>query len=82
MTRLENAVTRSGLYRMTQVLVEVFLDSYDTPPPAILLDIDDTNDPTHGDQEGTRFNAHYGQYCYEPLHLYEGQSGKLITTML
>ena len=82
MTRLENAVTRSDLYRMTRVLVDLFLDSYDTPPPAILLDIDDTNDPTHGDQEGTCFNAHYGEYCYEPLHLYEGQSGKLITTIL
>lgn len=82
MTRLENAVTRSDLYRMTRVLVDVFLDSYDTPPAALLLDIDDTNDPTHGDQEGIRFNAHYGEYCYEPLHLYEGQSGKLITTIL
>lgn len=82
MTRLENAVTRADLYRMTRALLDVFLDSYDTPPPALLLDIDDTNDPTYGNQELTRFNAHYGEYCYEPLHIYEGHSGKLITTVL
>jgi Transposase DDE domain group 1 len=82
MTRLENAARRSDLYRMAQALVDTFLASYDSAPEAILLDIDDTDDPAHGEQHLTLFNAHYGEHCYLPLHLYEGQSGKLITTIL
>jgi Transposase DDE domain group 1 len=82
MTRLENAARRSDLYRMAQALVDTFLASYASAPEALLLDIDDTDDPTHGDQQLTLFNAHYGEHCYLPLHIYEGQSGKLITTIL
>jgi Transposase DDE domain group 1 len=82
MSHLENAVGPRDLYRMTRTLVDLFLDSYDRVPNAILLDIDDTNDTTHGDQQLTLFNAHYGDYGYQPLHIYEGQSGKLITTIL
>jgi hypothetical protein len=82
MSRLENRVGPRDLYRMTRTLVDCFLDSYDQSPKAILLDIDDTNDTTHGNQQLALFNAHYGDYGYQPLHIYEGQSGKLITTIL
>jgi hypothetical protein len=82
MTRLENSVTRTQLYRMAQALVDTFLCSYKTPPDAILLDIDDTDDPTHGTQQMSLFNAFHDEYCYMPLHVYEGRSGKLITTIL
>ena len=82
MTRLENGVSRSDLYRMAQALADSFVASYETPPEAIILDLDDTDDPTHGAQQGSLFNAYYDTYCFMPLHLYEGQSGKLITTIL
>ena len=82
MSRLENSVSRSDLYRMAQALADSFIASYTTPPEAIILDIDDTDDRTHGAQQGTLFNGYYGEYCFLPLHLYEGQSGKLITTIL
>jgi hypothetical protein len=48
----------------------------------VLLDLDDTDDPTHGDQQLTLFNGYYDEHCYLPLHIYEGQTGKLITTIL
>ncbi|ETW92059.1 MAG: hypothetical protein ETSY1_45400, partial [Candidatus Entotheonella factor] len=82
MSRLENAPRHSDLYRMAQALLETFMASYDRAPEAILLDIDDTADQTHGAQQQVMFNGHYDAYCYLPLHLYEGQSGKLITTIL
>lgn len=56
--------------------------SYDQAPQSLLLDIDDTADETHGTQQQVLFNGYYDSYCYLPLHLYEGQSGKLITTIL
>jgi hypothetical protein len=82
LSRLENAITRTDLYRMAEVLADSFIDSYRTPPVGILLDIDDTEDTTHGHQEMALFNAFYDESCYLPIHVYEGRSGKLITTVL
>jgi hypothetical protein len=90
MTRLENGIShrskqgisRRELYAMTKACVDTFIASYDVPPEQIILDVDDTDDPTHGDQEGTCFNAYYGEHCYLPLHIYEGQTGKLILALL
>ena len=82
MSRLENSVSSTDIYRMTQTLVDVFTASYDTAPPVIILDCDDTNSPTYGDQQLCMFNTHYHGYCYMPLHIYEGRSGRLITTVL
>jgi hypothetical protein len=82
MTRLENSISRTDNYRLARALVDDFLDSYDRPPEAIILDADDTDDTTHGDQQLTLFNAYYDEYCYQPLHVYEGRSGKVITTIL
>ena len=82
MSRLENSVTRSDLYRMAEALLETFIESYDRPPKKLIMDIDDTDDPTHGSQQLTLFHAYYDEYCYLPVHLYEAESGKLITTVL
>ena len=82
MCRFENAPSRRTLYRIGEVLVDAFIDSYNKPPQSIVLDIDDTDDPTHGHQQLSLFNAYHDCYCYMPLHIYEGKSGKLITTIL
>jgi len=82
MTRLENSVTRTQLYRMARALVDTFLSSYRKPPEAIIIDMDDTDDPTHGTQQMSLFNAYHDEHCYMPIHVYEGRSGKLITTIL
>jgi hypothetical protein len=82
MSRLENGVSRTALYRMAQELVDSFLDSYRRAPQRIIVDIDDTDDPTHGAQQMSLFNAYYDEYCYMPLHMYEGYSGKLICAVL
>ena len=82
MSRLENVVRRTELYRMGIAFVDCFVASYSTPPEGIILDIDDTDDPTHGTQQLSLFNSYYREYCYLPLHIYEGRSGKLITAIL
>src|SRR6266446_9760849 len=80
-SRFENRVSRTELYRMALVLVDQFLASYVSPPKLIVLDVDDTEDPVHGEQEQARYDGYYGGYCFIPLHLYEGLSGRLITTI-
>jgi len=82
MSRFENALSRTDLYRIAKVLLDVFIDSYQRAPEGIILDFDDTADATHGHQQLTLFNAFHDTHCYLPLHVYEGKSGKLITTIL
>jgi hypothetical protein len=82
MSRFENAPRRSELYRTAQALFDTFVASYEQAPKSLLLDIDDTADEVHGAQQQSLFNGYYDHYCYLPLHLYEGQSGQLITSIL
>jgi len=82
LSRLENEVTRSDLYRLGQAQVDTFLASYPQAPSKIILDMDDTCDPTHGAQQLSLFNGYYDTFCYLPLHIYEGKTGKLILTLL
>lgn len=58
---------------MDALLVEVFLEAYETPPEEIILDVDATDDPLHGDQEGRFFHGYYRQYCYLPLYIFCGE---------
>jgi hypothetical protein len=81
-TRFENSITTKDIYRIAEVFVDHFVASYDTPPKAIVLDIDDTEDETHGAQQLSLFNGYHDEYCYMPLFIFEGQSGKLITSIL
>jgi hypothetical protein len=82
MSRFENSLGRRDLYRIAQAIVDQFIASYDKAPKAILLDLDDTDDPTHGAQQLSLFNAWYDEYCYQPMHIFEGQSGKLVASIL
>lgn len=82
MTRLDNTPSRTQLYRMAVAFAEVFLQSYPEPPAVIVLDFDDTDTAVSGQQQLALFNGYYGHRCSQPLHGYEGLSGKLITTML
>lgn len=81
-SRLENSVRKTDLYRIARAFVDGFLASYASPPEAIILDLDDTDDTTHGAQQLSLFNGYFDEHCFLPLHIYEGRSGKLITTVL
>jgi len=82
MSRFENSLSRSELYKIAVAFVDNFIQSYSREPAVIILDADDTNSNTYGAQQLALFNDYYGEYCYMPLHIYEGVSGKLITTIL
>jgi len=82
MSRFENSLSRSDLYRIAISILDHFIESYKKPPKAIILDFDDTDDPTHGAQQLSLFNGYYDEYCYQPMHIYEGKSGKLVATIL
>jgi hypothetical protein len=82
LSRLEHSVDRKDLYRLTRVLVDHFIASYPEPPAAIVLDLDHSDDPTHGQQEFAFYNHHYQNHCYLPLFIFEGTSHALVTACL
>jgi hypothetical protein len=82
MSRFENSITRTYLYRLAKVFVDHFIQSYEKEPTLIVLDFDDTEDITYGDQQLSLFNKYFKEYCYQPLHVYEGIGGRLVTTIL
>jgi len=82
MSRFENSLSRRELYKISVAFVDNFIQSYSHELAVIILDADDTNRNTYGAQQLALFNDYYGEYCYMPLHIYEGLSGKLITTIL
>jgi hypothetical protein len=84
LSRLENAMTRRACYRLAVALVELYLRERerDGVPTRILLDLDGTDDPTYGDQEGTAYHAFYGQHMYHPLLIFDGDTNQLITAVL
>ncbi len=56
-----------------RMLVQVFLQAHETAPAEIVLDLDATDDPLHGEQEGRFFHGYYGHYCYLPLYIFCGE---------
>lgn len=67
LSRLENSVGPRELYRMSEVLLDLFIAGQRKRPRRVVLDIDATEDETHGQQQLAGFDGHYGGYCYLPL---------------
>ncbi len=57
---------------MDQLLVNIFLEAHARAPKQIVLDLDATDTPLHGKQEGRFFHGYYGHYCYLPLYIFCG----------
>jgi hypothetical protein len=85
-SRLENAPDRHSCYRLAEALVEVYLRERereeDGAPTRLVLDLDGTDDPTHGDQEGTAYHGYYQQHMYHPLLVFDGSTGQLVAAIL
>lgn len=84
LSRLENAVDRHAVEALAEALVDVYRRERGRagPPARVLLDLDGTDDPTHGDQEGTAYHGYYRQHMYHPLLVFDGDTGQLITAVL
>ncbi len=56
-----------------RLFVDLFIEAHATAPEQIILDLDATDDPIHGEQEGRFFHGYYGGYCYLPLYIFCGR---------
>src|SRR3974377_1984685 len=59
--------------QLDALLVDIFLEAHSTAPAQIVLDLDATDTPLHGQQEERFFHGYYGEYCYLPLSIFCGE---------
>jgi hypothetical protein len=83
-SRLENAIDRHTVERLATVLVELYVQERGRhgPPRRLLIDVDGTDDPAHGDQEGVAYHGFYQQHMYHPLLVFDGDTDQLIAAVL
>ena len=81
LNRLEHAPSEPNRYHkighdpaaIEGLFVALFLEAHKTPPKELILDLDATDDPLHGDQQGRFFHGYYDCYCYLPLYVFCGR---------
>jgi hypothetical protein len=83
-SRLENAADSRSCHQIAEALFELYLQQREThgTPEKVLLDFDATDDPTHGEQQGSYYHGYYRQHMYHPLLVFDGESGHLIGALL
>ena len=82
LNRLELSLLTSTRYHkishnpvaIRNLLVDLFLEAHERPPRQIILDLDATDDPLHGEQEGRFYHGYYDCYCYLPLYVFCGRN--------
>lgn len=72
--RLETRATRADCVALNRVLIEQFIAAHPQPPTELVLDIDASDVPLHGDQECSQFHGYYDHYCYLPLYVFCGKA--------
>jgi hypothetical protein len=82
LSRFENAVSVKALFRLRELFVEQFLESFDEPPARLTFDIDGFDDPAHGAQQLTLFHGYYGQNQYFPLIITNADTGLVVMVAL
>jgi hypothetical protein len=59
--------------QVDDLMVELYIQAQPTAPAEVVLDVDATDDPLYGNQEGRFFHGYYGEYCYLPLYIFSGE---------
>ena len=73
LSRLETSATSEHAAALHEVLMRQFIASHAKAPKELVLDVDATHVPLHGEQERGHFHAYYDNYCYLPLYVFAGQ---------
>src|SRR5215217_3983195 len=80
-SRLENLPDVRSLLRIGRAMVDLYCASFRQVPKRIVLDLDDTFDAVHGGQQLRLFNAHYDEYGFQPIVVFDGE-GRFVTAVL
>jgi hypothetical protein len=82
LSRFENGVTAKDLRRLSDWLLDLYLKTHPGPRKVIVLDMDATDDPTHGKQQLSFFHGYYEEHMYHPLLVFDGRTGFPLAAVL
>ena len=82
LSRFENQIDIPSMFRLRDVFVDEFLNSFATPPTTMTFDLDPVDDPAHGNQQLTLFHGHYDQYQYYPLLITSAETDQMVMLSL
>jgi hypothetical protein len=82
LSRFENRVSAKDLRRLSDWLLDLYLKTHPGPRKVIVLDMDATDDPTHGKQQLSFFHGYYEEHMYHPLFVFDGRSGFPLAAVL
>jgi Transposase DDE domain group 1 len=82
LSRFENRVTAKDLRRLSGGLLDLYLKTHPGPRKVIVLDMDATDDPTHGKQQLSFFHGYYEEHMYHPLLVFDGHDGFPLAAVL
>jgi hypothetical protein len=81
LSRFENAVDMRAIKALLQQFERRWVEALDPSIEVVVLDIDTTDDPTHGAQQPSFFRGYYDHHIYHPLLIFDGE-GELVTAVL
>jgi hypothetical protein len=82
LSRFENAQKGQSLRRLLELLEDSYVTSLPANTQQVILDIDSTDDETHGAQQLSFFSGFHGHCMYHPLLVFDGESGQLVSALL
>lgn len=82
LSRFENRANAKDLRRLSEGLLDLYLKTHPGPRKVIVLDLDATDDPTHGRQQLSFFHGYYEEHMYHPLLVFDGQDGFPLAAVL
>ena len=82
LSRFENRATTKDLRRLSDCLLDLYLKTHPGPRKTIVLDMDATDDPTHGKQQLSFFHGYYEEHMYHPLLVFDGRDGFPLAAVL
>lgn len=82
LSRLENNISKRTIFALYAKFIDRYVKSIKPGQFEVIIDVDCTDDPTHGAQQLSLFNGHHGQFMYNELVFFDGNTGQLILPVL
>src|SRR5690625_1823749 len=81
LSRLENSLTRADIFNLSNAWIDQYVRSLECRKE-IIIDVDSTDDPTHGAQQLSMFHGYHSQFMYNQLFFHDGITGQIILPVL
>lgn len=82
LSRFENSISKQTIWDLCENFIDRYVNSIKPNQSRVIIDIDCTDDPTHGEQQLSLFNGHHGQFMYNELLFLDGETGQVILPVL